>query len=98
MSEVDDGEGIINEIGFSALEGDYNRIPVENLWHEVVITEVEGTWYWLNYAGEQWPLYEEEGRLMVDSAYGIQEITIDLDEDGKVSALWFNREPYERIE
>ena len=98
VSEVDDGEGIINEIGFSALEGDYNRIPVENLWHEVVITEVEGTWYWLNYAGEQWPLYEEEGRLMVDSAYGIQEITIDLDEDGKVSALWFNREPYERIE
>lgn len=98
VSEVDDGEGIINEIGFSALEGDYNRIPVENLWHEVVITEVEGTWYWLNYAGEQWPLYEEEGRLMVDSAYGIQEITIDLDEDGKVSALWFNRESYERIE
>ena len=32
---------------------------------------------------------------MVDSAYGIQEITIDLDEDGKVSALWFNRESYE---
>ena len=35
---------------------------------------------------------------MVHSPYGIQEIVIDLNEDGKVIALWFNREPCERIE
>lgn len=98
VSEAEDGEGVITDIGFSALEGDYNRIPVENLWHEVVIAEEEGAWYWLNNAGRKWLLYEEDGRLMIDSVYGVQEITIDLNEEGKVSALWFNREPYERIE
>lgn len=35
---------------------------------------------------------------MVDSVYGIQKNPSDLNEDGKVSALWLNIEPYERID
>tara|TARA_B100000989_G_scaffold216952_1_gene165263 strand:+ start:1953 stop:2060 length:108 start_codon:yes stop_codon:yes gene_type:complete len=34
---------------------------------------------------------------MVNSIYGMQEIAIDVKEEEKVTALWFNREPCERI-
>ncbi len=86
--------GDINEIGFDALLGNYERQPIENPWHEVEVVKIEDSYYWTNAAGQQWSLYEAEGKLMTNSAYGTQEILIRSLDTGEIVALYFNGEPY----
>ena len=90
----DSSVGDINEIGFAALEASYNRLPLDNAWHDVWVGSEDDNWYWFNAAGQRWLMYEENGKLMVDSAYGTQEIQIKLDEQGQLLGLFFNRETY----
>lgn len=88
----------INEIGFDALLGNYERQPVGNPWHEVEIVKIGDSFYWTNAAGQQWLLYADEDKLMTNSAYGIQEIFIRLSSAGEIDALYFNGEPYVRLQ
>ena len=47
-----------------SIVGHYQRIPVENDWHDLVITKVKGkrlTYLWTNKAGTSWQLMAEEG-------------------------------------
>jgi hypothetical protein len=97
--EITDWVGAdINEIGFDALLGNYERQPVGNPWHEVEIVKIGDSFYWTNAAGQQWLLYADEGKLMTNSAYGIQEILIRLSSAEEIDALYFNGEPYVRLQ
>lgn len=86
--------GDINEIGFDALLGSYERRPVTNTYHEVEIVMIGDSYYWTNAAGLQWLLYEEDGKLRINSSYGNLEIIIKLSDSGAIEALYFNGEPY----
>lgn len=67
---------------------------MDNAWHDVWVGSEDDNWHWFNAAGQRWLLYEENGKLLVDSAYGTQEIQIKLDEQGQLLGLFFNRETY----
>ena len=89
--------GNINELGFSSLESSYRKKPIENAWHDVWVNQDGGDWFWNNAAGQKWLMYEQDGKLMVESDYGIQEIIIRLDEEEEeITALVFRGESYER--
>ena len=60
--------------------------------------KIGDSFYWTNAAGQQWFLYADEGKLMTNSAYGIQEILIRLSDAGEINALYFNGEPYLRLQ
>ena len=55
---------------------------------------IGASYYWTNAAGRQWLLYEEAGKLRIDSAYGNLEVIIKLSDSGAIEALYFNGEPY----
>lgn len=96
--ESDPSGGNINELGFSSLESSYRKKPIENAWHDVWVNQDGGDWFWNNAAGQKWLMYEQDGKLMVESAYGIQEIIIRLDEEEEeITALVFRGESYERF-
>ncbi|WP_144394247.1 DUF5011 domain-containing protein [Pleionea sediminis] len=86
--------GDINELGFDALLGSYERRPVTNGYHEVEIVKNGDSYFWTNAAGVEWLLYEEDGKLRVNSSYGNLEIIIKLSDSDAIEALHFNGEPY----
>ena len=95
--ESDSSGGNINELGFSSLKSSYRREPIENAWHDVWVNQDGDDWFWNNTAERKWIMFEQDGKLMVDSDYGIQEIIIRLDEEDKeITALVFRGESYER--
>jgi hypothetical protein len=87
------------------LEGEYKRFPVQNGWHEVIISlDAQGQLWWKN-ASTQWTLFFEDGVLTsgADCPYGISTLKVKLLTDaegqayGLVDTLVFNNESYDRI-
>ncbi len=87
------------ELSRSELLGSYERIPVENTYHEVTIKQRDGRLYWKNAANVEWRLIFRNGKLKTgsESPYGEQDILFKLSHDGSLNALVFNEEDYVRI-
>ena len=68
------------------LVGSYQRLPVENPWHEVQITlDASGQLWWENAAQVTWKLFLESGVLTTgeDCPYGVNTLGIALLEDAQ---------------
>lgn len=86
----------IPDIPLSDLAGSYERLPVENGYHEVEITLENGTLVWSTVNGNSWTLEERDNRLFVEEshAYGGKEVVVfpEVGENGKntgLYVLWF---------
>ncbi len=81
-----------------ALVGDYERLPVQNGWHEVTVADDDGL-RWTNADGVSWSLAIIDGALWAgdDCPYGASELAVELEGDD-VAALWFGGEAYVRLE
>ena len=88
------------------LMGSYQRLPVENPWHEVQITrDASGQLWWENAAQVTWKLFLENGVITTgeDCPYGVMTLGVALLEDaqGAVYALPkrldFGAEGYHRV-
>ena len=95
VNQPDGSFGSISDIGLSELQGYYRRKPIDNAWHDVWVGSQGDDWFWFNAAGQKWLMYEEDGKLIVDSAYGLKEINLQLDEQGQLTALLFLGEAYD---
>ncbi|MFT5684264.1 MAG: hypothetical protein ACI8RZ_005205 [Myxococcota bacterium] len=81
------------------LVGSYQREPVQNGWHEVVVTNDDGL-RWSNADGVSWSLEIRDGALWAgdDCPYGASELAVELEEDSAVAVLWFSGEAYQRVD
>jgi len=83
----------------SSFVGFYERVPVENDWHEVEICLDEETeqLMWKNEAGKTWKLDFDDEKLTKtdDDCYEAQEMQFEVKDDG-VSAVIFQDEHYHR--
>ena len=63
-----------------------------NAYHYCEIIEDRGSWYWTNAANVAWPIYEQDGLLLVDTlgVYGIQELLLRGDQEGNLEYVYFN--------
>ena len=79
--------------------GRYRREPVENPWHEVTIELSDQSLRWRNQADVSWSLQLEGDQLRAgaDCPYGAQALRIET-RGGELEALWFNGEPYRRVD
>ncbi|WP_299011899.1 reprolysin-like metallopeptidase [uncultured Shewanella sp.] len=81
--------------------GHFNRLPVENAWHDVsIFTDDNQQLWWQNSAGIKWELITEGTRLYTldSSPYGYRELTPDFDETNeKILGLWFKNEFYQKM-
>lgn len=86
----------------SAFEGSYERVPVENEWHQVMMSARGGSLRWTNAAGVSWGLEVRDGGLYTtaDCPYGVSEVGVELAEGSSttVGTLWFSREAYRRTD
>jgi len=83
----------------SLVVGLYERIPVENEWHEVQIVLSNGLLSWHNAAGFMWSLTIIDGELWTgaDCPYGIRKLTLVLDANQAIESIYFNGESYDII-
>ena len=82
----------INDIGYEALRGKWLNTNPTNAYHYCEIIEENGSWYWTNAANVKWPIYEQDGLLLVDTlgVYGIQDLMLRGDQDGNLEYVYFN--------
>ena len=82
----------INDIGYEALRGKWLNTNPTNAYHYCEIIEENGSWYWTNAANVMWPIYEQDGLLLVDTlgVYGIQDLMLRGDQDGNLEYVYFN--------
>ena len=80
------------------LLGIYQRMPVENPWHQVTISLTGGNLKWNNAAGVIWGLQIIGTELWwaADSPYGAQKSFVEIDGNDNVIALRINGERYVR--
>lgn len=80
--------------------GNYERIPIENPWHEVEIVPNDSGLLWTNAAGASWPLHVgDDGILRTgpECPYGEQELVLEADRDPPaITGIHFNGELYVR--
>lgn len=86
-----------DQFELSDFVGEYRREPVQNEWHEVTVTLEGEALRWNNAAGVSWSLQIRDAELWSgsDCPYGESRLVIEA-EDGQISALRFNGEPYQR--
>ena len=89
----------VSKLGEKKLEGDYRREPVENGWHEVSIVSAGGNLLWKNAAGAEWALEVRKDSLWAgrDCPYGELLVPVEIDESGKVTAVYFMDARYKRV-
>ena len=82
----------IEDIGYEALRGKWLKTNPTNAYHYCEIIEDRGSWYWTNAANVEWPIYEQDGLLLVDTlgVYGIQELLLRGDQEGNLEYVYFN--------
>lgn len=80
------------------LLGTYQRKPVENPWHEVIVSLTGGNLKWNNAAGVIWGLEIIGTELWwaAASQYGAQKAFVEIDENENVTAIRINGERYVR--
>lgn len=76
--------------------GAYARLPIENDWHRVTISDDPLTWS--NEAGVSWSLVLRDGSIHSgpDCPYGEAELIFEVDDDDDVTAYVFLGERYRR--
>ncbi|MCB9611357.1 MAG: hypothetical protein H6722_02775 [Sandaracinus sp.] len=90
--------GPLGATPLTALEGAYERRPVENGYHEVTVRVAGGVATWRNAAGASWALVVEDGYLRAAPTSPYPDESVFLDREGEVVvALWFLGERYERL-
>ncbi len=79
--------------------GQYERLPVQNQWHKVEIVLINNLLRWQNDAGSNWSLSIIDGELWtgLDCAYGVQKLSVLLDSNQEIKSIYFNGEPYEKM-
>ena len=67
------------------LVGRYQRLPVEDPFHDVTIVRADGRLMWTNAAAVSWSLGWQDGRLSAgeDSPYGAQDLTVSFERDAR---------------
>ena len=80
------------------LLGSYQRMPVENPWHEVTISLIGGNLKWNNAGGVIWgmEIIGTELWWAADSPYGAQKSFVEIDVNDNVIALRISGERYLR--
>ncbi len=80
------------------LVGNYQRTPVQNQWHEVTISLNSGNLRWENAAGVSWGLQIIGTELWstAESTYGVQKLSVQIDENENVTAIYNSNEIYVR--
>ncbi len=89
-----------NKVSLDIINGDYQRMPVENGFHEITVSSVDATSsLWLNAANFSWQLNNIDGELFTapESAYGQRPVQVLINDDGIVEQLVFYGESYKRI-
>lgn len=81
--------------------GHFNRLPVENAWHDVsILTDDNQQLWWQNSAGKKWELMTEGTQLYTldTSPYGYQQLTPDFNAmDQQLLGIWFKNEFYQTV-
>ncbi len=88
-----------NDTSLSVVEGRYTRLPIDNGFHDVTLTLVNGTTVnWTNVAGVSWLLNLQDGQLFTahDSPYGVLPVFFQVDNGGQITQLIFQGESYIR--
>ncbi len=83
----------------SIIVGEYERQPVQNQWHEVEIVLINNLLHWQNNAGANWTLSIIDGELWTgaDCPYGEKKLPVLLDSNQEIKSIYFNGEPYVKI-
>ncbi|MFK8011291.1 MAG: hypothetical protein AB8B80_04570 [Marinicellaceae bacterium] len=90
-----------DEIPLSIIAGDYERLPVQNEFHQISITvDNETTATWSNAANVSWSLFVNNGSLFsaASSPYGEQPLQVLVSENNQVQSIIFLGEPYIRLQ
>jgi hypothetical protein len=91
----------MSTLPLSAIGGRYQRLPVENEFHDVMVTVEGDLATWSNEAGVSWALLVRDGVLYTgpDCIYGEVAVDVELETGGlDVVGLWFGGERYSRVD